>query len=46
MNGKKDKFLVIRVPSHIKDKLISSAKDRNISLSKVVREILSKEICD
>jgi len=40
MNDRKDEFLIIRVPSSLKEKLQKRADKKGIKLSRLVREIL------
>jgi len=40
MNDNKDAFLIIRVPSALKEKLQKRADKQKIKLSRLVREIL------
>lgn len=42
MNDKKDMFLVARVPSSLKDKIVARAKEQKKNISKVVRDILTR----
>lgn len=40
MNENKDAFLIIRVPSALKEKLQRQAKKKGMKLSRLVREML------
>jgi len=46
MEDKKDTFLVARIPSNLKKKIVKKAEQEEISISKVVRDILTKTLHD